>query len=125
MIGYIGVIALQVLCIVHVVRTGRNQIWIMALMFLPVASAVAYFVVEILPGMQGNRHVRTVRAKAVAAIDPEREVRAARSALELADTIANRVRLADALAELGRYGEASRSTKKHWPAPTAPMPELR
>ena len=39
-------------------------------------------------------------------LDPERELRAARDALDLADTAANRLRVADALAELGRHGEA-------------------
>lgn len=103
MILYLGMIAVQVLCIVDVIRSRRNQLWIMALVFLPVASAIAYLIVEVLPGLRGNRHIRTVQAKAVAALDPERELR---SALELADTVANRIRLADALAELGRHGEA-------------------
>ncbi len=75
-------------------------------MFLPGPSTIAYLVIEVYPRLQGNRHVRTARAKAVAALDPEREVRAARDALDLADTAANRIRLADALAALGRYGEA-------------------
>ena len=103
---YLLMIAIQVLCIVDVIRHGRNQLWIMALMFLPIASTIAYVFVEVLPGMKGNRHVRTVQAKAVMAIDPDREVRAARSALDLTDTVANRMRLADALAGLGKYGEA-------------------
>ena len=102
----IAILALQALCIAHVIRTRRNQMWIMALAFLPVVSAIAYLIVEILPGYQGNRHVRTVTARAMSAIDPEREVRAARDALDLADTAANRLRLADALAELGRHAEA-------------------
>ncbi|MFX7816675.1 hypothetical protein ABTK28_22235, partial [Acinetobacter baumannii] len=58
------------------------------------------------PANRGNRHLRTAVARATQAIDPEREVRAARDALALADTVANRLRLADALATLGRYGEA-------------------
>lgn len=106
MIFYFGILLVQILCIVDVVRRGRNQIWIMALVMLPLASAVAYLIVEVLPGAGTNRHVRTARAKAVAAIDPEREVRGARDALALADTVANRVRLADALAGLDRYPEA-------------------
>ena len=106
MIVYLALLLVQVACIVDVIRNRRNQYWIMALMFLPVASTIAYVIVEVLPGMQGNRHVRTVQAKAVAALDPDREVRAARSALDLTDTVANRMRLADALAALGKYDEA-------------------
>ncbi len=103
---FLILLLVQVICIVDVIRNGRNQLWIMALIFLPVASTIAYVIVEVLPGMQGNRHVRTVQAKAIAAIDPEREVRAARSALDLTDTVANRIRLADALSALGKYDEA-------------------
>ena len=106
MIIYLAVLAIQVMLVIDVIRNGRNQLWIMALMFLPGPSTIAYLVIEVYPRLQGNRHVRTARAKAVAAIDPEREVRAARDALDLADTAANRIRLADALADLGRYGEA-------------------
>ncbi|MET0245805.1 MAG: tetratricopeptide repeat protein [Sphingomonas sp.] len=103
---YLAIVALQVACIIHLFRTGRNTLWLTALIFLPVASAIAYVVIEVLPGMQGNRHVRTARANVIHALDPEREVRAAREALDLADTAANRLRLADALAALGRHDEA-------------------
>ena len=103
---YLAVIGLQVLCIVHLMRNGRNPLWLSALIFLPVVSALAYFVVEIMPGLGTNRHVRTAQAKAVAALDPERDLRAARDALDLADTAANRIRVADALSALGRHGEA-------------------
>ncbi|WP_423602987.1 tetratricopeptide repeat protein [Sphingomonas sp. MS122] len=106
MILYLGIIAIQVACVVHLVKTGRNPLWLTALIFLPMVGAIAYFIVEILPGLQGNRHVRTVRAKASAALDPERELRAAREAVELTDTVANRVRLGDACADLGRWSEA-------------------
>jgi hypothetical protein len=87
-------------------RTGRNPLWLTALIFLPMISALAYLIVEILPGMGNNRHVRAARATAVATLDPQREVRAARDALELADTAANRLRLADGYAALGRNDEA-------------------
>lgn len=103
---YLLIVGLQVLCIVHLMRHGRNQLWLSALIFLPVVSALAYLIVEVLPGLGGNRHVRTARAKAVSVLDPERELRGARDALDLADTAANRLRLADALVALGRHGEA-------------------
>jgi hypothetical protein len=106
MILYLIVIAFQVYCIVDVIRRGRNSIWIMALVFLPVASGIAYFIVEILPGLQGNRHVRQARQKIADKMDPERELRAAQQALEVADTMANRLRVADALTALGRHKDA-------------------
>ena len=75
-------------------------------MFLPVASALAYFIVEILPTLRHNRHVRVARETIVEKLDPERELRAARDALDVADTMANRLRVADALTALGRHQEA-------------------
>lgn len=105
--GFITIPALvSIACIIHIIRTGRQPYWIMVVLFLPFVGAAAYFLLEIMPGLQGNRHVRTARAKAVQALNPEREVRAARDALDLADTIANRIRLGDALSALGRYDEA-------------------
>jgi len=101
-----GTIVCQIACVVHCVRNSRNTFWIWPLVFFPMVGCIAYFIVEVLPGMQGNRHVRTMRAQAAKAIDPEREVRAARDALGLADTIANRIRLADALSAVNRPAEA-------------------
>lgn len=106
MIFYLAMIAIQVVLIIDVIRFGRNRIWIMALMFLPVASTIAYFIIEVYPRMRHNRHVRDMREKVIDKIDPERELRAARDALDLAKTAANRVRLADALAGHGRHAEA-------------------
>ncbi|MDO7842640.1 tetratricopeptide repeat protein [Sphingomonas immobilis] len=106
MILYLAMFAIQVACIIDVIRNGRNQLWIMALMFLPGASAFAYVILEVLPRIQNNRHVRTAHAKAVDALNPEREVKAARHALDIADTAANRLRMADALTALGRHPEA-------------------
>lgn len=106
MILYLLVLAIQVACVVDVIRNGRNQLWIMALVFLPGASTIAYVLLEVLPRIQGNRHVRTVRAQVEARLDPERELRAARDALGLADTIANQIRVGDALSDLGRFDEA-------------------
>lgn len=106
MILYGAILALQIFCIVDVIRRGRNTIWIMALIFLPVASAVAYLIVEVLPTLQHNRHVRTARQTVIEKLDPQRELRAAQEALDLADTMANRIRVADALSDLGRHSEA-------------------
>jgi hypothetical protein len=106
MILYLLILALQVYCVIDVIRRGRNSLWIMALIFLPVASAIAYFVVEILPSLQHNRHVRAARQTVVDKLDPERELRAAQQALDIADTMANRLRVADAMTELGRHAEA-------------------
>src|SRR5208283_2170474 len=37
--------------IVHVIKTGRNTLWIWAIALLPAAGSAAYVVVELLPGL--------------------------------------------------------------------------
>lgn len=106
MIVYAAIVAVQVALIIDVIRHGANRVWIMALMFLPMASTIAYLIVEVLPRMKHNRHLREAHAQIVDKLDPERELRAAREALDIAQTSANRVRYADALVAHGRMAEA-------------------
>lgn len=100
-------ILIQIACAVHCVRNGRNQLWLMVIIFLSIPGCLAYALFEILPDYAGRREVRAVRAAAARALDPERELRAAREALETADTAANRLALGDALAQLDRWREAA------------------
>jgi hypothetical protein len=99
-------ILVQLALIIHVVRNGRNSIWIMAIFFFPFVGALAYFIVEILPGLQNTRQVRTAKAHVASLIDPERELRSANEELAIVDTPSNRVKVGDALASLNRHAEA-------------------
>jgi len=108
MIFFIVTILVQIGCVVHLIRNHRNTLWLWAIIFLPIAGSAAYLVVEILPGLFQRREVRAVKAAAVKRLDPDRELRAARDAVDVADTAATRTALADALAEAGNWGEAVR-----------------
>jgi len=108
MIFILGSFLIQVACVVHLFRNHRNTLWLWAILLLPIAGSAAYVVVEVLPGLFGRREVRAVRSAAVRRLDPERELRAAREAVDVADTASTRTALADALAEAGNWGEAVR-----------------
>jgi hypothetical protein len=97
---------LQILCVVHVVRTGRDRMWIYILLFLPGIGVVAYAIAEILPGVFGSRTARGLHSQAISHLDPGREVRRRRDALEEADTVENRRLLAEALLAAGQFLEA-------------------
>jgi len=99
-------ILVQILCAVHCVRGGRNSLWLMVIIFLSLPGCAAYAFFEILPELAGRREVRAVKAAAVRRLDPERDVRAARDALDVTDTAANRTALGDALAETGAWADA-------------------
>ena len=92
-------ILVQILCAVHCVRHRRNQMWLMVIIFLSIPGCLAYAFFEILPQYSGRREVRAVKAAAIRKLDPSRQLRAARDAVDLADTAANRSALGDALAE--------------------------
>jgi hypothetical protein len=106
MLIFVAAIMIQIACAVHCVRGGRNQLWLMVVIFLSVPGCFAYFIFEILPGLAGRREVRAVKSAAVKVIDPARDVRLARDALDIADTAANRLALADALAAQGQWRDA-------------------
>lgn len=99
-------ILVQIACAVHCVRNSRNGLWLMVIIFLSIPGCIAYALFEILPQYSGRRGVRHLKSAAVRTLDPERQVRAAREALETADTAANHIALADALVEKEMFGEA-------------------
>ncbi len=55
-------IAIQVGFIVHVIKTGRSMLWIVAIGLLPVVGVIAYLVVEIAPEVLGSRAARRARS---------------------------------------------------------------
>jgi hypothetical protein len=103
---YLLIPLLQIICVVHVVRAGRNFLWIYVLLFLPGFGVLAYVAVEILPGLFRSRTARGLQSSAVSTLDPGRELRHRRQALEEADTVDNRRLLAEALLEYGQPAEA-------------------
>jgi hypothetical protein len=98
--------AAQLLCILHVVRTGRPHYWIYILLFAPVLGGVGYFIAEILPELLGTREARQAVTQARRAFDPEREYRALADQLDTADTAENRKALAEESLRLGKVEQA-------------------
>jgi hypothetical protein len=102
----IAIYAVQLLCIIHVVRTGRQQMWIYILLFAPLLGGLAYFIAEMLPELLGTREARQAVGKARRAFDPEREYRALADQLDTADTAENRKALAEESLRLGKVEQA-------------------
>jgi hypothetical protein len=103
---YLLIPLLQIICVVHVVRTGRAFMWIYILLFLPGLGVAAYIIVEILPGLLGSRAARNLKGHAIGHLDPGRDLRRRRDALEQADTVDNRRLLAESLVATGQHAEA-------------------
>jgi hypothetical protein len=99
-------IAVQVLLIIHVIKTGRNQLWIWVLIFLPLGGALAYLAVEILPGLFRSRAARRTARGFRRALDPGADLRRYESETRVTGNVASRQRYAEELVRHERYDEA-------------------
>ncbi len=99
-------IIVAILCAVHVLRTGQERWWLFVLFIFPLLGSIIYGLAVFLPQMSrshgGRRVVRGLRDT----LDPGRELREAEAEFEQLATIANRIRVADALHGAGRHADA-------------------
>jgi hypothetical protein len=99
-------IAVQVGLIVHVIKTGRNMLWILALGLLPLVGSIAYIVVEILPEAFGSTTARRAKSGVRRIIDPDRDLRRASAEVEISGNVDARRRLAEELLERSQFDAA-------------------
>ena len=97
---------LQAGLIVHVIRTGRNSLWVWAIALIPLAGSLAYLVVEVLPALFGGQAARRARAGMRKVIDPDRDLRQASAQVAISGDVESRKRLAEQLFERGQYDAA-------------------
>lgn len=97
---------LQVALIVHVIKTGRNQIWIWVLALLSLPGAIAYVVVEVLPELLRSRAAQRTARGFRRAMDPERDLRRYEQEARVAGNVASHQRYAEELIRHQRYDEA-------------------
>jgi hypothetical protein len=99
-------VLIQASLIVHVIKTGRNQIWIWALILLPLAGPVAYVAVEILPELFGSRTAQRTARGLKKAMDPTADLRRYEGESRVTGNVASRQRYAQELVRHERYDEA-------------------
>jgi hypothetical protein len=93
--------------IIHVIKTGRNQLWIWVLVIpgLAFAGILAYIVVEIIPELFGSRAARRTARGLRKAMDPGADLRRYENEARVAGNVASRQRYAEELVRHGRYDE--------------------
>jgi hypothetical protein len=99
-------IAVQAGLIVHVIKTGRNMLWILAIGLLPLVGSIAYAAVEILPQVWGGRTAHRAKSGVRRMIDPDRALRRASVEVEVSGNVDARRRLAEELLERSQYDAA-------------------
>jgi len=124
-VGFGLYFALAIFCAVHVVRTGQPLYWLMILFGFPILGSVVYFLAVYLPASRLQRGAIKAVAAAAKAIDPQREVRAARAAFEETPTAQNQMRMAAALLDAGDATGAAQAYQACLQGPFARDLEIR
>jgi hypothetical protein len=99
-------IALTIFCVIHIIRTGADRIWVYVVVLLPGLGSIAYLLAEVLPSMIGGQRARRLASGAVRSIDPGRDLRRRAADLDLVDSAENRRLLAEEHLRLGQYPQA-------------------
>jgi hypothetical protein len=99
-------ILIQVLLIVHVIKTGRNQIWIWVLALLSIPGAIAYIAVELIPDVFRSRTAQRTARGLKKAMDPTADLRRFENEARIAGNVATRQRYAEELLRQERYEDA-------------------
>lgn len=99
-------IIVQVALIIHVVKTGRNQIWIWVLALLSLPGAIAYIAVEILPELFRSHTAQRTARGLRKAMDPGADLRRYENEARVGSNVASRQRYAEELVRHERYDEA-------------------
>ena len=107
MLGLIGLsLVFSILMCIHAVRTGRELYWLMIIIMLEPIGGIIYFLTQFLPDAMAGSGARKLKETARQTLDPTRDYRAAKSAVEESPTAGNRMRLAAAAFSLERFDEA-------------------
>lgn len=105
-------ILIQVAFVVHIMKTGRNTMWIYIVVFLPMAGSLAYLIVEVIPELMQGRGGQKVRRNIQKAVNPNKFVKQAANNYAVADTVENSLRLAEELLQTGVFEEAKQLLEK-------------
>jgi len=104
--GLLLSLLITVLLCLHVVRTNQQIFWIFIIVLLGPIGWIIYGVVILVPDLLGGTRAQRMGMAARDALDPGREYRQAKAAMDDTPTVHNRMRLAAAAASMGRWAEA-------------------
>lgn len=91
---------------VHAIRTNQGMYWLFILFMFPLLGSIVYAAAIWLPEIRGSHTARRAGSAVRRVLDPGRELREAQSAYDDTATVANRMRLGQALLADGRAQDA-------------------
>jgi hypothetical protein len=91
---------------IHAIRRGYPLFWVFLIIFVPLIGCLLYVVMVLLPEAAQSRTARQGSKLFRKALDPGKELRQRREALELSDTVGNRAALAQEYLKQGMLDDA-------------------
>jgi hypothetical protein len=111
-------------CIIHAIKTGRINYWLMILIFLPGIGSAAYLLLEVLPEARNSRTAHRAASKFADTLDPNRRMREHAANLDTADTADNKRHLAEEHMKRGQWNDAIGLYRSALVGPLASDPAL-
>ncbi len=99
-------ILLQACLVIHIVKTGRSTTWIWVVVMLPLAGAIAYVSLEVVPDMANSRSGKHAGRKIQSILNPNKDINEAAKNYAVTDTVQNSMRLAEECLNKRMYLEA-------------------
>jgi hypothetical protein len=95
-------IILQVICVIHCIRRGRQTNWIWLIVFIPLIGSIVYIFSEMITGNE----IGKVQSGMSSVLNPSGSIRKLENNLKFSDTFNNRLMLADAYLAAGQTEKA-------------------
>lgn len=99
-------ILLQVFCLVHALRTGRDRIWIYVILLGSAIGCLAYLIVELVPELAGSRGAQRARKVMSKSLDPTKDLRQHQRAMAVNNSIGNVIAYAEECLNTGNVQQA-------------------
>jgi hypothetical protein len=118
--------ALQLLCIIHILRARRSRSWILILVLLPIGGGLAYLAIELLPDLfrRPAPYAPTPTEAVARAVAPNARLHKAQHDVSFSPTHENLRILADEYLACGEHAQALAIYEKLAVGPFSADPEL-
>ena len=98
---------IEIICIIHVLKTNRDRIWFLVIFGLPGIGVILYFFMEVLPELRQSRSAKIAAKKLAKTLDPHIDLKQLAKNLRVSNNVENKVKLAQECMNVGLYEEAT------------------
>ncbi len=97
---------LQLLCLIHIIKTHRNSSWLWIVIMIPYAGGIAYLLIELLPELLRPGKIDGLKDALTEIVKPDAKFEVIKKKAEYSATYKNMLEYADALMEKQDYQTA-------------------